>query len=294
MSPDAPGTPDSNSGEIALLPYYVYELRDPRDNAVFYVGKGTRDRLDAHHAEEENSKAARIASIEQAGLAVQRIIIGRFATEDEALAVESVLIKWTYGFDHLTNLVHGHRHRFIRPHQHQAKARYPVLPGIDRPRLIQAARDGSYTEALRQQISAHQILEKLESLRDALRARADLQGLDIGDPDLSVPQDPCLLITGLPSAAVALQLKMQLTGATVVLNLVPAGRTQLSAFRAALTGLAQPYALSKGNGRFGGLYCQTHDFRSADGGFPRGVPQEQVAVIAGLIAQTRQRLGVRP
>lgn len=31
--------------------WYVYELVDPRDQAVFYVGKGAGKRVDAHEAE---------------------------------------------------------------------------------------------------------------------------------------------------------------------------------------------------------------------------------------------------
>ena len=31
----------------AVLRYYVYALRDPRDGKVFYVGKGVGDRINA-------------------------------------------------------------------------------------------------------------------------------------------------------------------------------------------------------------------------------------------------------
>ena len=137
INPDDDGTDENR---LELLPYYVYELRDPRTNEVFYVGKGTKDRLDAHSAEEENAKAARIQQVEQSGREVLRIIVGRFRTEEEALAVEAVSIKWTYGFANLTNRVHGHRHRFVRPYEQKATAIYTQIPGIDRPRKPWSAR----------------------------------------------------------------------------------------------------------------------------------------------------------
>ena len=155
-----------NGNSIELLPFYVYELRDPRTNSVFYVGKGTKNRLEVHSADEENSKSARIHEIERAGQTVVRIIVGRFRTEEEAFAVEAVFIKWVYGFSNLTNLVHGHRHRLVRPYKQKTTALYASIPGIDRNRPIRTSRDGTYTEKIRDKLSQNQIFEKLESLRD--------------------------------------------------------------------------------------------------------------------------------
>jgi hypothetical protein len=279
---------------LDLLPHYVYELRDPRDNSVFYVGKGTGARLDAHCADEDNAKGERILEIEGARRQVSRVVIGRFATEDEALAVESVLIKWVYGLSNLTNLIHGHRHRLVRGHSEQATAQYSDQPGIDRPRTIDGVRDGRYTEDQRQRITNNQVLEKLESLRDALRQHPELNGLTVSDPDLTTASDPCLLITGLSPASVQIQVKMQLTGKTVVLNLIPASQSQGQAFCDALTSIAQPYDIRSGNHRYGGKYCQTHDFVTSTGTFPRGVPHEEVAIIVRMIRETMSRLQAPP
>jgi hypothetical protein len=274
---------------LDLLPHYVYEMRDPRDNSVFYVGKGTGSRLDTHHAGEENEKGERIRQIRKAGAKEVRIVIGRFRTEDEALAVESVLIKWTYGINLLTNLIHGYRHRLIRPHAEMVNRAYSEIPGIDQPRVINAVRNGQYTNEQRQKITHNLILEKLESLRDALRDHRDLRGLAISDPDLTVPQNPCLIINGLASNAVQLQVKMQLTGETVVLNLVPASSEKVDDFVRALTEIEKPYNIRKGND-FGGKYSQTHDFKKTGGGYPRGVPYDKVEAIVQLIQETRERL----
>jgi hypothetical protein len=85
-------------------PYYVYLLIDPRNNEVFYVGKGTGDRFRAHGVEallmpdaatptETGEKLSRIREIHQAG-AEPRVEFARFriATEAEAYLVEATLI----------------------------------------------------------------------------------------------------------------------------------------------------------------------------------------------------------
>lgn len=114
--------------EIELKPYYVYELRDPTNgNAVFYVGKGTRRRIQDHEreanlTEEPNSeKIKRIKDIKAKGCDPTGLVIARFDTEDEAYAVETVLMHWVHGFPDdandsgLTNVQAGHGHIYIRP-----------------------------------------------------------------------------------------------------------------------------------------------------------------------------------
>lgn len=284
---DIDGNDENN---IELLPYYVYELRDPRTTEVFYVGKGTKDRVYVHSEEEENAKGARIREIKNSGYTELRLIIGRFRTEEEAFAVETVSIKWHYGFDNLTNKVHGHRHRFIRPFQQKTSGTYLEIPGIDVPRKIVVGRDGSYTNKLRQQISESQVLEKLESLRDDLRLRVEFINLLISEPDLSTPSDPCIIVSGFQPSSVQLQIKMQLTGSTVVLNLVPTDRRRLAEFEATLTSIKQPFDVKNGNSRFGGKYAPANDFKSAEGGFPRGIAQDDIDSIVQIFLKTISRL----
>lgn len=58
------------------LKYYVYALVDARDKRIFYVGKGTGDRV-YHHAEasldemNESLKLSKIRDIHNAGLDVE-------------------------------------------------------------------------------------------------------------------------------------------------------------------------------------------------------------------------------
>lgn len=100
------------------LKYYVYALVDPRDKRIFYVGKGTGDRV-YQHAEasldemNESLKLAKIRDIHNTGLDVEYYILRHNLTEKEAFLVESVVIDLltyeAFNTDHfLTNLVSGH------------------------------------------------------------------------------------------------------------------------------------------------------------------------------------------
>lgn len=130
----ASATP-SPTDQRQLKQYYVYLLIDPRDSMVFYVGKGTEDRLFQHGKEVkrgsvETEKQKRINEIHQAGLIETKLVVARFDTETEAFAVESILIHWVYGKNNLTNDQSGHMVDFVRP-----IGNMNFLPGIDEPEL---------------------------------------------------------------------------------------------------------------------------------------------------------------
>lgn len=80
-----------------MLKYYVYELVDPRDDSVFYVGKGCGKRVDSHEKEARagiaSKKCDRIRAIRQSGQAVGKRIVARFDDERLAYAHESMLIE---------------------------------------------------------------------------------------------------------------------------------------------------------------------------------------------------------
>ena len=97
---------------IERLGYYVYVLSDPRTNEVFYVGKGTGNRIFAHinsaiSSPLESDKLDRIRSIQSKGLVVKPTIIRHGLTEKEAFEVEASLIDYI-GLEGLTNIVGGH------------------------------------------------------------------------------------------------------------------------------------------------------------------------------------------
>lgn len=100
------------------LGYYVYALVDPRDKRIFYIGKGSGDRVYQHAADSlnesfESLKLSTIREILSEGLQVEYYFIRHNLTEDEAFLVESTVIDIltydAFNTDHfLTNLVKGH------------------------------------------------------------------------------------------------------------------------------------------------------------------------------------------
>lgn len=217
-----------------LLPYYVYELRDPRNNELFYVGKGTRNRVKQHDAPDKDAdgtdKEKRIAEIRAAGFAdCIRLVIGRYRSEDEAFAVESTLIKWIYGRDNLTNIVAGHRDRFIRSYRQRENwtlslhPAYEPVPQIDIPKSETGMRNGNYTQAQIQRSIDNAVEAKLDALRVFLSTRIGDLGAQCSEVRMTRPQDPHVLISGFSDVA-RIFIKLQLTGETVTITACPNGK----------------------------------------------------------------------
>ena len=133
-----------------LLPFYVYVLLDPNDKSVFYVGKGTGTRVLSHVAEvramlekevqADNAKQRKIADLLDSERPPIELIVGRFETEAEAFAVESVLINHVHDFSKLTNISRGHGAEFIREFRN-----YAPIEGIDLPKP-ESTSDGSFRD----------------------------------------------------------------------------------------------------------------------------------------------------
>lgn len=106
----------------ALKGFYVYALVDPRDNKVFYIGKGTGNRVFSHEIETKKScksikrKIQKINEIQNNGFVTKKLIINWGLTENEAFTVEASLINiLNYMPDiQLSNEVSGHHsHRCL-------------------------------------------------------------------------------------------------------------------------------------------------------------------------------------
>lgn len=100
------------------FPFYVYELVDPRDGAVFYVGKGRGNRIMAHEQEakrgEASDKCDRIREVWAAGLKVERREVARFQDAKSALDHEADRIGWYCGLTNVVrNNVRGGRSRNV-------------------------------------------------------------------------------------------------------------------------------------------------------------------------------------
>lgn len=107
---------------IEELKFYVYVLVDPRDNKIFYVGKGVGNRIFFHafcSLDEtlESDKLNIIREISQSGNTVKYFIVRHGLTENEAFLVESVLIDFLSYSDFFTiksisNIQAGHHQWF--------------------------------------------------------------------------------------------------------------------------------------------------------------------------------------
>lgn len=107
-----------NQQTIESLAYYVYALIDPRDNRIFYIGKGKGNRVfqhakDALDKNDQSLKLDIIRSILKEGKQVGLYILRHNLTEETAYVVESVLIDLlTYSkfnkANILANIVAGH------------------------------------------------------------------------------------------------------------------------------------------------------------------------------------------
>lgn len=96
---------------IEYLGYYVYTLSDPKGK-IFYVGKGTGNRIFTHVNEaiknpKDSDKLSRIRGIHADGKDVRYEIIRHGLSEKEAYEVEAALIDFI-GLDDLSNAVAGH------------------------------------------------------------------------------------------------------------------------------------------------------------------------------------------
>lgn len=91
-------------------PYYVYELIDPRDDTVFYVGKGKGNRIAYHEREARkgacSEKCLKINEIWASGFEVVRRFVAFFREESHAYDFEEARIA-SYGLPNLTNVMPG-------------------------------------------------------------------------------------------------------------------------------------------------------------------------------------------
>lgn len=98
---------------IEALGHYVYFLVDPRDDYIFYVGKGVGNRVFQHiqeagDSQNQSHKVDRIREIDDAGLqVVHKILRHGLKSEDAAFEVEAAAIDML-GISNLTNQQSGH------------------------------------------------------------------------------------------------------------------------------------------------------------------------------------------
>jgi DNA-binding transcriptional MerR regulator len=165
----------------------------------------------------------------------------------------------------------------------------PALQSADSEDQIEIKKH-AFKEAQIQKIKDNKIEEKLLQLKEKLTNHLGNELGKIGDPNLKIPQDPHLLIQNFHDNCVDLQVKMQLTGQSIVLNLIPQGSSQGDriAYTDALTQIHSPYDIRTGN--MYGRYAQTHNFKEKSEGLRHGVPIHDLETIIRLIHETKKRL----
>lgn len=120
---------------------YVYALRNPRSGALFYVGKGTGTRIDEHFrcarkdgredvdlGDKINTLRELLKSHDESDI---KRVLAHGLTEDEALALEALTLKFIVGHQDATNRVRGHGSGRFR-----AKGDWLARPGFDLPYVI--------------------------------------------------------------------------------------------------------------------------------------------------------------
>jgi hypothetical protein len=112
------------------LKYYVYVCVDPRNNQVFYVGKGRGKRvLWSLMGNGRTDCEARIEKINKGGYETRyEILAHRLEDEETALLIERAVID-AFGLEVLTNKVKGrHSIQLGRTPLHELVARYAAKP----------------------------------------------------------------------------------------------------------------------------------------------------------------------
>lgn len=142
----------------------------PRGNEVGDSNESTEDDSPG------SPKERRIREIKAGGREILECILGRFDTEAEAYAVESVLIQWVYGRigfgGILTNIQPGHHHIHIRN-----RGNFEKNERLDLPQKMRSG-SGEYSRQALQKLVKKNIPEIAEDSVSHLRELID------NDPDL--------------------------------------------------------------------------------------------------------------
>src|SRR5690554_2552726 len=96
---------------VEAIGFYVYLYIDPRNEQVFYIGKGRGNRVFSHLRVKDDSEKARIISeLHKLNIKPQIELLKYGLSEEEALLVEATAID-LINIANLTNAARGHGSR---------------------------------------------------------------------------------------------------------------------------------------------------------------------------------------
>lgn len=139
----------SSAKSAPLATHYVYALCSPVDHRVFYVGKGTGDRIWHHFRDAESTKGSskldEIRHFQRKGHGPADIarILAWVDNEPTAFALEALAVKFVHGLFELENIQRGHHHGLFR-----AKDDWELRMGFDLPFAVFPGQRQDRTEML--------------------------------------------------------------------------------------------------------------------------------------------------
>lgn len=227
-------------------PYYVYVYMDPlHDDEVFYVGKGSGGRIDAHMSQlsdkHNTEKQKRIQAIVAGGEQPLRLIVGRYKTEKEAFAVEATMIHWVYGKSSLTNISSGHNHLHIREIGNHER----IVPRLEIQRERERANDGLYTKRIDDSRHKYGIPAKLSDLQASMvKAGYSFQDVQCASQDTWI----ALPLKNQSLFSIVINMKANKTArVNVSLKLVDGRTSSIDAFREYLIGKLDALNMERDN-----------------------------------------------
>ncbi len=162
---------------------YVYALIDPESDKIFYVGKGKGKRVLDHFAnarshtpdEDLSDKLAELSRLLDEGYTENQLarILARGISEDVAFLLESMFIRFVYGYARLTNIQPGHYSHLFR-----SKSDWELRSGLDIPIVI---KKGQPRDELRDDFFGQEIHQFLYQIRDQLQQHPAAQNLVMSD-----------------------------------------------------------------------------------------------------------------
>ncbi len=203
--------------------YYVYALIDPENKQPFYVGKGQKDRLQAHfkeaaHASKREEKHIAIRRCTAKGYTAQDIgrIIARVDSEELAFLIESFYIKFVVGFSQLGNIQPGVGSDLFR-----SRGDWELRKSLDLPILIEP---GAFHKTLYQQLLGERVDWVLFEAMAHIQAQRPELALRFSEPAI-IGAGELAILASLPGIHPNVKLRLQIRSARrIQVMLCPIGQ----------------------------------------------------------------------